>query len=355
MGIGPNTGETPVPQMNTPLRSSFRIHFFELLVIALMLAAMAARWPWPARVPVHFDARWNANRWGSPWEISVFPALATGVFFSGLWASTIWARQENGRKRFNLVLPLIAAPFGAMAGVHFWFWWNLTQLAQTSHAPGGWIWVISCAAIVCAVEIPMEIKRRPIPRDRPQQSPESSPLSPADIAAEREIRRQVPRHGRWIYQSSQHAFWMSWFLAAIGIAYLAIGAWLLHLSKTKPIGITFLCIGPIMFILAALLGSMMIQITTQHLILRVGFFRIRLLRLALTDISETRIITFHPLADFGGWGIRRAGNTTAFILAGRRGVRLTTHSGKEYVLSSPTPEHLAAALRIASGEHSISQ
>jgi len=341
--------------MNSPLQSSLRIHFFGLVVIALMIAVMAARWPWPARVPVHFDAHWNANRWGSPWEISVFPALAVGVFFSGLWASTLWARQENGRKRFNLVLALIAAPFGAMAGVHFWFWWNLTTLAQTSHAPGGWIWVISCAAIVCAVEIPMEIKRQAIPQDRPRQSPESSSLSPVDIAAEREIRRLIPKHGRWIYQSSQSAFWMSWFLATLGIAYLAIGAWLLHLSKSSPVGITFICIGPGMFFLAALLGSMTIQITAKHLTLRAGFFRIRLLRLGLSDISETRIVAFRPLADFGGWGIRHAGNTTAFILAGRRGVRLTTRPGKQYVLSSPNPEQLAAAIRIASGEHSITQ
>jgi hypothetical protein len=341
--------------MNSPLRSSFRIHFFELLIILLMFVVMAARWPWAARVPVHFDARWNANRWGSPWEISVFPILAIGVFFSGLWASTLWLRQENGRKRFNLVLPLIAAPFGAIAGVHFWFWWNLTQLARTSRAPGGWIWVISCAAIVCAVEIPMEIKRQAIPEDRASEPSGSSPLTPADLAAEREIRRNIPKHGRWIYQSSQSAFWISWLLATLGIAYLAIGAWLLHLSKTKPIGVTFLCIGPAMFILAALLGSMTIQITPHHLTLRAGIFRIRLLRIALNDIFETRIIAFRPLADFGGWGIRRAGNTTAFILAGRRGVRLTTQTGKQYVLSSPNPEQLAAAIRIASGKYSITQ
>jgi hypothetical protein len=124
------------------LKSSWWLHIPGMLAIAAMVALMAARRPWPSRAPVHFDFYWNADRWGSPWESSIFPVLAIGILLAAIWSSTVWATREDGLKRFNLTLPLVVAPLGGMMGVHFWYWWNLPQLAgagfskQKSRAQG---------------------------------------------------------------------------------------------------------------------------------------------------------------------------------------------------------------------------
>jgi hypothetical protein len=145
------------------LKSSWWLHIPGMLAIAAMVALMAARRPWPSRAPVHFDFYWNADRWGSPWESSIFPVLAIGILLAAIWSSTVWATREDGLKRFNLTLPLVVAPLGGMMGVHFWYWWNLPQLAGAGHAPGGWWWVGTCAAIVCAASTTLEIFRKPLP------------------------------------------------------------------------------------------------------------------------------------------------------------------------------------------------
>ena len=164
------------------LKSSWWVHLPGMLAIVVMVALMAARRPWPSRAPVHFDFQFQPDRWGSPWEAAVFPVLALGVSLSGIWATTMWVRQEKGRKRFNLILPLVTAPLGMIAGVHLWFWSNLPLLARTGRAPGGWWWAGICALIVCAASVSLEIFRKPIPRE---DEPDPPAKSQAEINADR--------------------------------------------------------------------------------------------------------------------------------------------------------------------------
>jgi hypothetical protein len=328
-------------------RSSWWVHLPGLLAIALMLALMASRRPWPSRVPVHFDSNFQPNRWGPPWQDAIFPVIATGILLSGIWASAMWSSQEKGRKRFNLILPLVTAPLGAIAGIHFWFWSNLPTLARTGYAPRGWWWVGICALIVCATSILLEILRKPFP-DEDESDPPAK--SEAEIEAEREIQHQLPRDGRWTYLSSERAGWMRWIIAAMGVLMIASGIWLLQLRLPRFSGILMIGSGSLLLGLIVAFGSLNIQVNARQLVLRGGIMRIRLLRLALSDIVETRVETLRPLANFGGWGIRRRGNTWAYIFRGNRGVRLQTRAGSEYVIGCNEPEKLAAAIRAGTGE-----
>ncbi len=53
---------------------------------------------------------------------------------------------------------------------------------------------------------------------------------------------------------------------------------------------------------------------------------------------------FDARRDFGGYGIRRRGSTSAYIAGGTRGVRIELRNGRVLVVGSERPADLAAAL-----------
>ena len=181
------------------------------------------------------------------------------------------------------------------------------------------------ALIVCGGSIFLEILRKPFP-DQDESDPPAK--SEAEIDAERETQRRLPRDGRWTYLSFEARGWKRWILAAPGVLMIGFGIWFLQLRLPRFSGISMIGTGSLLLGLIVALGSLNIQVNARQLVLRGGIMRIRLLRLALSDIVETRVETFRPLADFGGWGIRRRGNTWAYIFGGNRGVRLQTPRGQ---------------------------
>lgn len=72
-------------------------------------------------------------------------------------------------------------------------------------------------------------------------------------------------------------------------------------------------------------------------------------RIAADQVRSVEPVTYRPLAEFGGWGIRFGrGGTRAYTARGNRGVRIHTAS-REYVVGSQDPEALAGALRQVAG------
>jgi hypothetical protein len=104
---------------------------------------------------------------------------------------------------------------------------------------------------------------------------------------------------------------------------------------------------PLLFV--SVEGTLRIQVNSERLVLRsgVGF---PLLKLNIADISKTDIEELNPLADFGGWGIRRRRDLRAFLFGGSRGVRLETRDGKKYLIACREPERLATIIRAAAQE-----
>jgi hypothetical protein len=149
-------------------RNSWWVHWPGVIAITLMVAVMAARRPWPGRAPVHFNFRFESNRWGSPSQAAIFPFLAASDLIAGILLSAIWSGHEEGRKRFNLVLPVVTLPLGAVAGLHLWYWWNLPTLAEKGNAPLPWVWLGIAAAVVAAGSLLLERRRRPMPARGPE-------------------------------------------------------------------------------------------------------------------------------------------------------------------------------------------
>jgi len=69
-------------------------------------------------------------------------------------------------------------------------------------------------------------------------------------------------------------------------------------------------------------------------------------RIPLADILSARATAYRPIADYGGWGIRRnfSTATTAYTAKGNRGVMLLLVHGTNVLLGSQNAEELQLAL-----------
>lgn len=67
-------------------------------------------------------------------------------------------------------------------------------------------------------------------------------------------------------------------------------------------------------------------------------------RIALADIASAEAVTYSPLAEYGGWGVKWGRGGMALNARGNRGVRLTLRDGKRVLVGSQRPGELAEAL-----------
>lgn len=73
-------------------------------------------------------------------------------------------------------------------------------------------------------------------------------------------------------------------------------------------------------------------------------------RLPLADVSEIEAVTYRPVMQYGGYGIRYSfgspGGTKgkAYNVSGGRGVRLTYTTNRHLLIGSQKPDELAAAI-----------
>lgn len=91
------------------------------------------------------------------------------------------------------------------------------------------------------------------------------------------------------------------------------------------------------------------DVTAERIRVRMrGFWRER--RVAPADIKSMKIVTYDPIRDFRGYGIRKTRRGMAMIARGNRGVRLELSSGGVVVIGSSKPEELLGAIRKARRE-----
>lgn len=70
-------------------------------------------------------------------------------------------------------------------------------------------------------------------------------------------------------------------------------------------------------------------------------------RIPFTEIDTVRGLTYRPLREFGGWGIRPRGGKTAWTIRGNQAVKVTLHSGKLVYVGSRFPQRLEERIRAA--------
>lgn len=104
----------------------------------------------------------------------------------------------------------------------------------------------------------------------------------------------------------------------------------------------------ILFSLGLLLLFLAMRLVTE---VREGEMRLRFFPLHLREIvfrpeelQRWEAVTYRPLRDYGGWGIRYGRQGKAYNVSGSRGVRLEFRDGRHILVGSQRPEDLATAL-----------
>lgn len=64
----------------------------------------------------------------------------------------------------------------------------------------------------------------------------------------------------------------------------------------------------------------------------------------IEQITGAEAVTYRPIAEYGGWGIRRGRAGWAYNVSGNRGVRLAFKDGTSLLIGSARPDELAGAI-----------
>ena len=135
------------------------------------------------------------------------------------------------------------------------------------------------------------------------------------------------------------------FVTALAVWQVGFG----HRMGRYPIsngGLTFL---------SALLWAVYLRLVTVRLSTELGEREIRVRMkgfrrrrsIPLEGVRAVKTVTFDPVKDFGGYGIRATKSGMAMVARGNRGVRLEMKDGTMVVIGSQRAEALAAAIAAA--------
>lgn len=137
----------------------------------------------------------------------------------------------------------------------------------------------------------------------------------------------------WALGSSIHAS------VALGKPWTMVDVWL-----PRVIGLLLLAVHALFF-------SMETSVYRDRVHVEWGYLRFFHQNIPLTPATVAEAVTYSPLRDFGGWGIRRGRDGTfCFNMRGNRGVMITEGS-RRTLIGSQRPEELAEILAKAIRPH----
>ncbi len=149
--------------------------------------------------------------------------------------------------------------------------------------------------------------------------------------------------------------WLWWLLVLIAVIIIATSLYGVYQqlvlgepSGTSPVSDTALIIMTPFMILLGL--SPVLLFKYSRLIVRVDSEKVHMVyrpfiqkKIPLSSIDECIAITFSPMRDHRGWGIRysRKLRSHLYTIGGKSGVKITTRNGISMVISSERAEELA--------------
>lgn len=147
----------------------------------------------------------------------------------------------------------------------------------------------------------------------------------------------------------QAALWAFMVVLTVGMTGL-LGFLASSVGRTQQagIGIRLLFLAPLVLIFAVLVliytAGLETQVREDGLFVRFWPFQRAFQEVPIEDVTSKEVITFRPLKDWGGWGIRLGRKGKAYIVSGNRGVLLTFKEGQPLCIGSQRPEELAEAI-----------
>jgi hypothetical protein len=68
-------------------------------------------------------------------------------------------------------------------------------------------------------------------------------------------------------------------------------------------------------------------------------------KIAFKELKFYEVRTYHPIREYGGWGIRKGRQGMAYNMSGNKGVQLELYNNKRLLIGSQLPEELFQAIR----------
>ena len=156
------------------------------------------------------------------------------------------------------------------------------------------------------------------------------------------------------YYSEQQRFrqWWLWAILLPGPAFLfwaTAQQFFLGFSTGKSLGDTYILliltvIFSIGFPLFMYTTGLDTQVTHRGLYVRFRPFHRKCRVFEFENILEAEALTYSPLKDFGGWGIRYGKKGKAYSVSGNEGILLKLKNGKSVLIGSKKNEELGRAI-----------
>jgi hypothetical protein len=158
-----------------------------------------------------------------------------------------------------------------------------------------------------------------------------------------------------VFREEQNFDWRVYAVFALGEIATCVGlVWSSDGASRVYWGVPFplLVIAGLLLVGVLVLGVLRMTTEVTPTDVRVWFGWIPLYRRAVsvTSIRRLEVVSFRPIADHAGWGIRMGRDGERVLTArGNRGVRIELSDGTRLLIGSQRPEDLAIALERAMG------
>jgi len=91
----------------------------------------------------------------------------------------------------------------------------------------------------------------------------------------------------------------------------------------------------------SLMGQLRTGVTGEGIDIRWGFLEVLRKRIPFTEVESAEAVTYSPLGEFGGWGIRMGRDKKrAWTVRGNRALLLHLKDGTSFYLGSDKPERI---------------
>ena len=90
--------------------------------------------------------------------------------------------------------------------------------------------------------------------------------------------------------------------------------------------------------------NLTIEVRSDGLYYRFFPFHLTFRRIPHNQLKNAKVSIYHPLAEYGGWGIRFGLHGTAYNVSGNMGVRLSLDGRSPLLIGSRYPEKLLTSL-----------
>jgi hypothetical protein len=151
----------------------------------------------------------------------------------------------------------------------------------------------------------------------------------------------MDHHRRELYR--EFSGWAAWVYLLL---WVSVGGSAVAAFSAGQLPVALLCL-LIYVLLHVLLGGLLVTVETAGV--RVGLGRVRVFRafIPFDTVTAVESVTYRPLKEFGGWGMRGGKQKRAWTARGNQAVVLSTRDGRRIYVGSDDASKLEGRIRNA--------